>query len=441
MLPCIQNGGFGMTTAGGKRPRPWLGALFCAVVAGASALPSRAAGQQAASAATHAHVPLEANATLDWAALLDATLAAHPRRAEVVAHAAEADAWQRRGKQWLAAAPSLYFSYLSDRPRDDLGQREYESGVELPLWRVGQRRAVQSVAAAAAAGSAAAVAALRLEAAGLLRGALWDIEAANNALAAARDARAVAADLVAAVERRYESGDLARADVLLARTTLLEREQAVLEAEAAVVDAERSYRSITNLDSRPVQFAEPRSALDELPPSHPLLTLAAAGVLRAESELDLASRDVRGAMTVTFGPHREYDAGGTVPRDSVALEVRVPVGGGRHGATQTAGAARSLAAAQGEHGLLLRRLELDLHEAEHTLTVLERAEALAGERDALGAEQLRTAQAAFAQGEIELRELLRVQEATLAARREVERLSIERQRTVAAFNQALGVIP
>jgi hypothetical protein len=40
-----------------------------------------------------------------------------------------------------------------------------------------------------------------------------------------------------------------------------------------------------------------------------------------------------------------------------------------------------------------------------------------------------------------LRELLRVQETTLAARREVERLAIERQRTVAALNQALGVTP
>jgi outer membrane protein TolC len=89
----------------------------------------------------------------------------------------------------------------------------------------------------------------------------------------------------------------------------------------------------------------------------------------------------------------------------------------------------------------MRRLDLDLHEAEHTLSVLEASTALATERDTLAAEQLRMAQAAFAQGEIELRELLRVQETTLAARREVERLAIERQRTVAALNQALGVTP
>jgi hypothetical protein len=51
------------------------------------------------------------------------------------------------------------------------------------------------------------------------------------------------------------------------------------------------------------------------------------------------------------------------------------------------------------------------------------------------------AQTAFAQGEVELRELLRIQESEQAAMRDVQRLTIERQRTIAALNQALGETP
>lgn len=414
---------------------------LAALLLGAPLLGAAQADQEHALGDVATHAPLVVDAGLEWPALIEAALVAYPARSELAARRAEAEAWQQRGRSWLAAAPALYFSYLSDRPRDDWGQREYETGVELPLWRMGQRDAVRAVAESATAASAAAVAALRLEVAGLLRGHLWDIAAAANAVTAARDAASVAAELVRVVERRHEHGDLARADVLLARTTLLEREQAVATAEAELVDAERGYRSLTGLDRKPASFGETRNAGDELASSHPYVALAAAGIVRAEADRELAARDFRGPVTLALGPHREYDPFGTLPRDSVTVEVRVPVGGKSHASAHTASANRAVAAAEAARGQLVRRLDLDLHEAQHALTVLDRVEVLAAERDALAAEQLRAAQTAFAQGEIELRELLRVQESTLAARREVERLATERQRTVAALNQALGVTP
>jgi cobalt-zinc-cadmium efflux system outer membrane protein len=403
-------------------------------------LPAMSAqGQVAVNA--HTHEPVGVDPMLDWRSLIEIALAAYPATSELAARAAEADAWNRRGRQWLAAAPALYFSYLSDRPRDDWGQKQYDTGVELPLWRLGQRDAVRAVAASASAESGAAAAALRLEVAGLVRGALWDIAASTNAVAAARDAVTVATELVRVVERRNARGDLPRADTLHARAALLDREQAVVAAEAELADAERAYRSLTGLDVRPASFAETPAPGDELTSDHPFVALAAVGIVRADASLDLAERDVRGPLTLAVGPHREVDPFTTIPRDSLIVEFRLPVGGKSYGATQTASAARAVASAESAHAQLLRRLELDLHEAEHTLGVLERSAALAGERDLLAAEQLRMAQAAFAQGEIELRELLRVQDATLAAHREVERLATERQRTVAALNQALGVTP
>jgi outer membrane protein TolC len=396
---------------------------------------------RAAEAETHAHVPIAVDAALDWEGVIEATLRSHPRGAELAARAAEAEAWARRGRNWLAAAPALYFSYLSDSPLDDLGQLEYEGGVELPLWRGGQRRAVQALAESNGAVSSAAAAALRLEVVGLLRGVLWDVEAAAIELLAAGDTVKVAQELLRVVELRNARGDLSRADVLLARATLLERQQAVVSASAKLVDAERSYYVLTGLDRRPAQLAEARSATPEPGPNHPLLALADAEVARAQGQTNLIDREARGNIWVTIGPRREYAALGTVPNDSVALGVRVPVGGSEHGIAARAVANRIAASAAAERDLLRRRIELDLHEAEHTLTVVEESAALAAERRELAAQQAGMAQTAFAQGEIELRELLRIQESEQAAIRDVQRLAVERQRTIAALNQALGETP
>lgn len=408
---------------------------ICAAAA-VTALVGVAAGQE-----SHSHVSIRTDEGLDWDSLIAATLAAHPSGQALAARAAEAAAWTARGHGWLAAAPSLYFSYLSDSPLDDFGQLEYEGGVELPLWRAGQRRVVQEIAASATAASTAAAAALRLEVTGLLRGALWDIEAAVNDLAASRDTVTVAEELLRAVERRNARGDLPLTDVLLARVALLERRQAVVTAGANLVDAERSYYSLTALDRRPAIFAEVASQSSELAPSHPLLVLADAEIARAERQAELASRESRGNAAVTVGPRREFAPFGTVPTDSVTLSVRVPVGGGRHADAARAASLRAAGDAAAERGRLLRRLEIDLHEAEHTLTVLTEAAALAAERRELAAQQARMAQVAFAQGEIELRDLLRIQETEQAALRDVQRLGIERQRTIAALNQALGETP
>lgn len=425
---------------GGCVLKAWLrGLRRVGAVLAAIALLAAAHGVRAQEA--HQHAPLAIDPALDWPTLIDLTLAAHPRSVELTARADEAAAWTARGRQWLAAAPSLYFTYLSDARLDDRDQREYDGGMELPLWRAGERAAVQALALGATDESNAARSVLRLEVAGLLRGALWDIEAAANANAAATDAVEVAAELLRTVERRNAAGELPLADVLLAQSALLERQQAAIATQAQLVDAERAYQSLTGLQRRPAAFDERRSPREDFDDTHPLLVLADAAIARSRATLDLTERSARGNPVLTVGPRRQRDALTSVFNDSFAVGVKVPVGGRAHALTQVAQEGRLVAAAEAARGTLLRRLDLDLHEATHALVVLDSSLALAEQRRDLAARQQRMAQSAFAQGEIELRELLRIQESDRSARREVDRLGIERQRTVAAFNQALGETP
>jgi hypothetical protein len=251
----------------------------------------------------------------------------------------------------------------------------------------------------------------------------------------------VAKDLESAVERRNARGDLPLADVLLARSAVFEKEKAVVLAEASLLDAERGYRSLTGLERRPASFAEARSAREDFDATHPALVFVNAELARARANLELVDRQARGNLILSVGPRRQRDPFGTLYNDSLAMAVKVPVGGERHGATEHARAARLVADAEAQRAGLERRLDLDLHEAEHGLSVIERSLALAERQSSVAAEQRAMAEKAFALGEIELRELLRIVDSAQAAKRDAAGLAIERQRTIAAVNQALGETP
>lgn len=389
----------------------------------------------------HTHEPLIPDPDLTLEEVIEITLARHPTIAAIDARRSESGALTGAARRWFSAAPALVFSHLNDDPLDARGQQEYQAGIELSLWRAGQKTAARELATSASAQAGAAADLLRWEIAGMLRTTLWDIAGAENSLALARDAVDIAREVVRVVERRIEVGDLPESDGLLARSALLEKEIAAIDREAELLDAERVYRSLTGIDERPVRFGEPRAERDDFDETHPALAFAEAEIERARANRDLTAKSSRGSPSLAIIPRRQRDPLTAYYNNSVALEFRLPVGGERYGAPQRASASRAVAEAQSRQGLLLRELDLALHEAEHELSVVEQSLDVVARRAALAERQWTTGQAAFELGEIELRDLLRLQENLLTARTDVARFEIRQQRTVAMMNQALGELP
>jgi cobalt-zinc-cadmium efflux system outer membrane protein len=392
-------------------------------------------------AGEHLHTPLETSTSLTWPELIDATLENLPRFIELAALDDEANALVARSRSRLAAQPQLVFRYQSDRPWDDVDLQEKELGLELPLWRIGERRAAESLGAAATDGSSAAELALRHEVIGMLRMSLWDIERAANELAVARDAARIAGDLLLAVDRRFAAGDVPLSDRLLLQSTAMEREADVIEAEALLVDAERAYQSLTGLNTKPAEFSEPLTDREDFDDSHPLVGLADSKVERARAEVDLTRRSAKGNPILTVGPVDQQGAFSSYSARSINVSVSMPFGGAAHSAVATAASSRAAAQAEAERLQLLRELDLELHEARHTLLVVEDSLALAEQRSALAAQSFSMSERAFAEGEITVLELLRSEEIALTTQREVVGLEVERQRTIAQINQTIGVWP
>ncbi len=389
----------------------------------------------------HLHDPLSVSPVLGWPELIEQTLLNYPRFTELVARDTEAQAFSERGAKWLSGSPSFYAGYMSDKALDDNNMVEYDLGIELPMWRWNERAAAKELGTAVGMESSAAAAALRHRVTGLLRSALWDIERAVVQVSVSEKGVAVARELLRVVTRRHEAGDLPLTDTLLAQSALLEREVALIKSKAMLTDAARAYRSLTGLDERPATMSEVPNLREGLDDTHPWLVMADAELARAQAELDLVTDSTKGSPVLALGSRRERGAFSDYYVDSIGLQVKVPFGGQAHRSTQTAVNLRSVSAAKADRAQLMRQLDLDLHEAHHTLVVVDASLVLARQQSELAARATTMSQRAFEQGEMTLFELLLQQERGQNAEMETARLEVERQHAIAEINQALGEGP
>ena len=189
--------------------------------------------------------PIEVDPALSLSELIDLTLEKYPDISMIAALKQEADALRRRGDSWLAAAPSVFLYYQDDAPGSDFGARELEGAFELPLWNWGQRAAGQHMAEQARQVSDLQEKFIKLQVAGLVRQAIWDIVLQNLRLEMALLSYEVAEKLLNTIKRRVDLGDLPRADYLLAKSEMLKKRSELVVAEAEQMHARKRFASLT----------------------------------------------------------------------------------------------------------------------------------------------------------------------------------------------------
>lgn len=388
------------------------------------------------------HAPLARNPALDFEAVLAAALEHAPESVESSVRREQADAYAAAGRSLLAGRPNLWLNYYNDSPLDATGQVETEYGVQLPLWRPGERRASREFGARYDAQVALWQDALKLDIAGRLRAALADLHEAEVLLELERTATATAQEVLNTSEALFEAGALARVDVMQSRNLLLEQQRRLYEAEATLVDSEIVYEYLTGLDERPAaQHTETQSAIDDITDEHPLLRYLESEVAVFDGAVRQGEISAKGNPQLQIGLRRERGDRFTPYTDSVNLALTIPFGGKAYVDSQTSAARREKVDAEVRYRQTQRDLDRALHDAEHELFIVRQALPLAREQAALGAEREMLARSAFEQAELALPQvLLAVQEAH-AARRELALLEAREQRLIADYNQLTGVLP
>ena len=387
-----------------------------------------------AAASTHAQVA-KAPAL---AAALEAAWSLSPNARAFVNRQAELDARQRAAGSLVSSPPSLTLTHRNDRPASNLGLREFEAELGLPLWNPGMRGATSAQIAAerGAFESQQRVAKLALSAQ------LREL-AANAALATlerelAQRKQLEARKLTQDVQRRVTAGDTARVDALVAEAT--ERQAAALlaQSDVALVQLQGQWRALTGL----AQFAlADEAALASAGIEHPLNTASVAKVRAAEARLALSEADRRDPLELGLGVTRERSVFGESAQNAVRLSVRIPFGGDNRNAPRLAAARAELDAAQADNDAANRQIQADVAGARVGLQTALRGLALAQERQALSAEVQSLMAKSYQLGESDLPTRLRADNERFDAELALARARVELQRATSRLNQAQGLLP
>lgn len=414
-----------------KLMHPWL--LLCALYCLMPSAPAFAEQDE------HDH-DLQVSAQLTLHELVEKTIVRYPDSALLAAKQIEIEAKNKRANGILPAAPAIGLLNRNDGITSNRGEREWEAELELPVWLPGQRAARETLARDAALGLVDTRATLNLQVAGMVRDALWDIAMMTHQAALAKSRHQTSLALLNDVEKRVKAGDLPKTDIMLAQNEAYQAETFSLRAEAEVKHAQFRYKLLTGLNTIPEAFSEQqvKTTLDD---NHPALRDASKKILVADDERNLIKVERRENPTVSLNARSQRGPFDNQANESLGLKLRIPLETEAHSAPLVANAEVNYAKHQVEAQHLRYALEAAFHEAEHNLEVTTAELAITTKQNANAQESLRLAKKAFALGETDLVNLLRVQASAYEAERAMKQRQIQLQWDTAHYNQAAGEMP
>ncbi len=365
----------------------------------------------------------------------------YPTMALLKAKAEEAVAYHEFAGTPFAGEHIAHAGYSDHRPVDNNGQRVFDAGLSVQMWRWGENSAVEKIADAADADHAIYQNFIRYSVAELVRESLWRISLSLFEFENARRINSLSLDLLESVKTRVEVGDLAQADLLLAKSEYLDSKAEVIRTEAEFMHARRAYIAITGLDEMPSYFEEIQSPVKTIDLNHIAIRSVNAVIEKEKARITYLRFQSNSQLLVNIGYTRQQSSFGSRPQNSLGLTVDVPFGAPQRLNALAASENVVVNETIAQRDSLMRSLQLRLHEAEHNIQVGRVNLELADDRADLQKKYIATQEFGFKNGEVSLSELLIARKRAFQAIRSLEQQQIVLKRDIALYNQVVGVSP
>ncbi len=363
----------------------------------------------------------------------------NPEVRSLEAQRAVATARRGAGEALVPAAPAVTLRHTSDYLNRNIGRREYEAELGVPLWLPGRGTATVRAADALLARTDAEIAARQLAVAGEVRTAQWQVALAERRAELARQRLKVARQLEADTRRTARAGETSEADHQLARAEALSVATDLHDEELALEEARQAFRTLTGMAP---PKAAPEPDIGEPPlDRHPSLLAAQLGVRSAQAQRQLVDMTTRDSPEVGLMARRERDSREERYDTVFGVSVRIPFAVEAVNAPKRAEAATEVVRSEAEQANAARTVESDIRQARLAHQAASERLSIARDRAAALRARLSNIERARRAGEISLVEHVRAQEAAFEA--DLARATAEVQvgAARARMNQSLGVLP
>lgn len=396
---------------------------------------------EALSAQTPHEDKLVVDNTLTLHDLVEKALPNYPNSTLLAAKKLALEAHQIQANSLLPGSAALVLRNQNDQLLSRNGETEWEAGVEFPIWLAGQRKAREAIANIASQNLNADAQYLRLQLAGMLRDALWDMQLMQGLANTANAKYESASQLQRDIEKRVSLGDMAQKDLLIAQTETLQTESERINAEAEVQHAKFRYKNLTGLSMIPAEFAEIKSAKIDAQEAHPALIDANSKIALSAEQRNLVRIENRDNPTMTIGTRSLRGASDTEYNNSLGITLRIPLQSATRNAPLQAAAELQYAENQANLSQLKLLLAAAIHEAEHNLEVGSQQLQVLAKQNEIAQQSLAVTRKAFQLGELDLSDLMRVQAQAFNAERSLKNQQIQQLWNTARYNQAVGELP
>ena len=168
---------------------------------------------------------LKVNSSLQLHDVLEKTFVRNPMQTTLQSREFIVNARNLVANTMLPSSPAVNVLHQNDVLGSGRGEHEWQAELELPVWLPNQRNNRLKVAEATQSNVSASRESLKLQVAGLVRDALWDVAINENSHALAMNKYELASKLQQDVEKRYKAGEMAKTDAMLAQQETLRAEK------------------------------------------------------------------------------------------------------------------------------------------------------------------------------------------------------------------------
>lgn len=374
-------------------------------------------------------------------ALFDRAWERQPEAQSAALRRESAQAARSGASAWTAEPVALEMQAKTDRPGSNQGSREVEVGVALPLWLPGERARKAALGDAEIKALESRRLAAQLQLAASVREAWWALQRAQAELGLAQDRLQNAQRLAADVARRFQAGDMSRADQTQAEGAVAQAEAAVAEATGAR-DVAQAALAVWSGGVELADGAEPEAVPGAgLPADHPAVADWQDQAEVARRTADLAAVQTRANPELTVAATRGREQSGERYLQSFTVGVRVPLGGGDRARAKEAAARADALDAEVRARVEQDRLAAEVAAATARVKATQAQREAMARHAALARDTRGFIDKAFRLGEADWPTRLRVELEAVQAERQLARVRIDAAAAVSTLRQALGLLP
>ncbi len=373
-----------------------------------------------------------------WSTLLDAAVARRAADADAVALRGSADARRALSARRFAGKLEADASARQDQIGSGTDYFEVEGGISASLWRRGERDALRGEADALAARAGAELNVVRLELAGELRTAWWELARAVADVRVGREQVEFAQTLVANTKRLEAAGEQARLDLLQAEAALAMSEQDL--AQAMGREGQARAQMIGLVGFVPAQLTAETVGAAQID-DHPLVRVALAEADQLARQARFARLKAEPAWRVGLDLRSERDGRGLDTRTSTGVKLSRALGRDPSAGAEAASLEAEATAARSKAAAVRFSLETMQAQAIANLTAARASLKAQEARRAISVEALALTERGWREGELPFLELLRARAAASEASRAAAQARVAVEAAISSFNQAQGLLP